>query len=299
MTLITDDLAFAEDWLMHREDADAVARNGFLTEQGATWLQRRLSTQSSVTVLDLACGAGANINYLAPQFPGPQQWRLVDNDAGLLNAAECRGHSLCDAGRRSLGVLAVTRDLRVLLDDSQGLDDLLSEADLVTASALFDLVSKVWVERLVTACARHGTAALFALSIDGGWSFTADGSVSADTPDDAWVRDILAAHQRRDKGFGPALGGDAPSVLTHAFQAVGYHVLNRPSSWTLTPDRDGARLLALELIKGWAEAVLEQSPQDRGRVSAWYRRRCDDLESGRIGLLVGHQDLFATPQEHS
>ena len=49
------------------------------------------------------------------------------------------------------------------------------------ASALFDLVSAEWIDRLATTCAANGCAALWTLSIDGSWRF-ADPDAGPDAP---------------------------------------------------------------------------------------------------------------------
>ncbi len=71
---------FSADWLALREPADRLARSLTLTREMA----ERLSHSESIRVLDLATGTGSNVRYLAPHFRSPQQWRLIDRDAGLL-----------------------------------------------------------------------------------------------------------------------------------------------------------------------------------------------------------------------
>ena len=74
-------------------------------------------------------------------------------------------------------------------------------AQLVTASALLDLVSAVWLTALLRVAGAHGAALLFALSVDGRTTWD-----PADAGD-AEAHRLFALHQRRDKGFdGPALG---------------------------------------------------------------------------------------------
>ncbi|GHC33806.1 class I SAM-dependent methyltransferase [Aidingimonas halophila] len=294
MTLAADDLAFTSPWLAQREPADIQARNRDLTARCADWLARhRKGTQQHVACLDLGSGAGANPAYLAPRLPGPQSWCLVDNDVSLLPTAEKRGRSLHDAGNRPIRLSTTVRDLRELRHDPLALDDLVAVADLVTASALFDLVSHSWVARLADACARHDASVLFTLSIDGDWAFTEAGQRLAISPEDDWIRETLAVHQYRDKGFGPALGGDAPTRLAQIFSARGYRVWKRPSPWILRPEQPESIPLALAMIQGWAMAVEEQCPDTADRVRAWHRDRHDALTAGTLGLMVGHRDLFA------
>src|SRR3546814_3848965 len=77
---------------------------------------------------------------------------------------------------------------------------LLEGVDLVTASALFDLVSAAFIERFADAVVRAGAAVYVALDVDG----TAEWSPPH--PDDTAVAAAFRRDQVIDKGFGPALG---------------------------------------------------------------------------------------------
>ena len=70
----------------------------------------------------------------------------------------------------------------------------------MTAAALFDLVSASWIGSLARDIAAAGAAFYTALTYNG-----ADG-LSPPHPADAAMLAGFHAHQRRDKGFGPAAG---------------------------------------------------------------------------------------------
>ena len=239
-------------------------------------------------IVDLGAGTGSNLRYLAPRLPSIRSWTLVDHDAALLaRAAVPDGAELT----RVVGDLA-----------GEGLDAVAgSKADLVTASALLDLTSKDWLGALAAACRGSGSAALFALNYDGGiqWHAAAGDPRPSDDPDDALVRHSVNAHQRRDKGLGPALGPMAGLTAETAFRAAGYRAWLLPSPWRLGP-ADAA--LARALVDGWEAAAVERlreaSPADAAgvdRVRAWAERRRATIASGRFGLTVGHVDLLALP----
>ena len=59
---------FTAEWLALREPVDAAARNAEVTAAVQTWRQRH----GPLTVLDLACGAGTNVRFLAPLLGGEQ-----------------------------------------------------------------------------------------------------------------------------------------------------------------------------------------------------------------------------------
>lgn len=278
---------FDPAWLVLREPVDHRSRAAAaLTLLAPAWRAGGWSR-----VVDLGSGTGSNLRYLAPRLPGEQHWTLVDHDADLLARAEA------PPGTHVTQVTPVAGDLA-----DAGLDAIRrSDTDLATGSALLDLVSKAWLEALAAACRDSGCAALFALTWDGGIQWrAADGRRPADDADDGLVRRAVAAHQRRDKGLGPALGPLAGLTAEMQFRAAGYRVWLLPSPWRLGP-ADAA--LARALVDGWASAAEEEladnpppdDPAAAARVRDWAARRRATIDSGGFGLTVGHLDLLALP----
>jgi hypothetical protein len=153
---------------------------------------------------------------------------------------------------------------------------------MVTCSALLDLVSRPFVERLVAVAASRRLAIYAALTYDGRTTFEPVHSL-----DD----DVIAAFnhdQRRDKGFGPALGPDAAPVVVEVLDRAGYRVRSADSSWRLGPDNAA---MVSELVKGIAGAVAAEL--DTAAVDDWLAFRLSRLDDGTV--VVGHRDLLAAP----
>jgi hypothetical protein len=253
---------FSAAWLALREPADRAARAGDVTALVAADLQSR----STAMCLDLGSGTGSNVRYLAERLPLHQEWRLLDDDADLLGRA-----------RAQLGsVRTEVADLRRL--DARLFDGV----DLVTASALLDLVSVEWLDTLVERVAERRAAVLFALNYDGRIHIT-----PRDEDDDR-IRDLVNRHQRTDKGFGPALGPAAGEVVEQRLRDAGYTMRVAPSDWSLGA---GDGQLQGELLRGWASAAREMAPHERVRTDRWLERRLDLLSSGRSRIIVGHVDV--------
>ncbi|WP_136064354.1 class I SAM-dependent methyltransferase [Modicisalibacter radicis] len=288
---MSDEGRFAAGWLSLRERADHLARSQSLTDRASDWLHRRASDDRALSLVDLGCGAASNPAYLAGRLPGPQHWRLIDHDPALLAQASSRLARLIDADGRPLEWHCERQPLTPLRPT------LLDGADLVCASALFDLVSRKWAERLVQACVERRLAALFTLSVSGDWAFVDAQGQRREDAEDRWARATYQAHQYRDKGFGTALGGDAPATLAEAFEAHGYRASQAASPWRLPPGHAETRTLGSALLAGWGDALREQCPEARERVATWLAARHAALEGGELGIEVGHLDLFAEPGE--
>lgn len=269
---------FDAAWLALREPADAAARSAALEDKLAGALAGRVGT---LAIVDLACGTGANLRHLAPRLPGPQRWRLVDADEALLAEARRRCAGLRDRDGLPVDITFVQADLA-----TADLAACCAGAALVTASALLDLVSAAWLDRLAAAIAQARSAALFALDYDGRRV-----CLPAD-PDDGPAHAAFDAHQRRDKGFGPALGPQAAAHAARALSARGLRVARARSDWRL-----GAREATLqgELLRGWTQAAVETAPASRADFEGWLARRFAQREAGCLQVSVGHEDLLALP----
>jgi SAM-dependent methyltransferase len=266
---------FSADWLALREPADTRARDaggGLLDALPAPGASPGSDARArSREVLDLGAGTGANFRHLHARLGEPRRWTLVDHDPALLQ------HAVASAA--SVGAAPDT----MVIDLAAALDELpLPEGGLVTASALLDLVSAPWLERLARRCRTARADVLFALTYDGRvrcWP---------QDRDDAAVIAQVNLHQRTDKGFGPALGPNAAAAAARQFARDGYRLRRGRSDWRIGNDEPA---LQAALLEGWAAAARAIDPGTTPRIDAWLRRRLRHLQRGRSALSVGHEDL--------
>src|SRR5712671_1194968 len=259
---------FSPRWLALREPYDRAARNeGVLDAVAATF-----AGASAATVTDLGCGTGATMRAIAPCLPARQSWRLVDNDNTLLDAAE-------KAAPTGVNVCTVAIDLACAIEEA------LDGCDLVATSALLDLVSAAWLDRLVASLVSLSRPLYAALSYDGVVT------LRPQTPHDAVVIAAVNRHQRTDKGFGPALGPDAARTAPERFRGAGFAVLEGRSDWRFGA---GDREIQMEMLAGWASAAGEIG-LDPSILEQWLHERRDHVTAGRSEMRVGHIDFFATP----
>ena len=264
---------FSVEWLALREAADHRARDPGLLKRLAAWAASR----DSLTVLDLGCGTGSNAKAMIPHLPATQHWRLVDNDRALLEAAR---ESLAEEGAHKLSAMSVKIEEADLALSVAPL--LARDCDLVTAAALFDLVSTEWLDGLVDALAEHRLPLYTVLVYDGAMAWE-----PAHAADEA-VRLAFNAHQQRDKGFGPAAGPAAVPHLAMRFTEAGFDVITAPSPWHLGSD-DHAVLSAT--ASGIVKAVRETGRLTEAELADWLALR---RQGGRCTL--GHLDLLALPR---
>ncbi|GGM23755.1 trans-aconitate methyltransferase [Micromonospora sonchi] len=260
-------------WLALREPADVAARSTELVDT----VRATLTGDGPFVVHDLGAGTGSLGRWLAPLLPGPQHWILHDQDPDLLaQAASERPGAAAD------GTPVTVRTRRADLTRLTAAD--LGGADLVTASALLDMLTAEELEHLVATCAEAGCPALFLISVTGTVRLT-----PAD-PLDAEVAAAFNAHQRRTRDGRRLLGPDAPDACVAAFARHGVTVRTRPSPWQLGPAQAA---LAAQWFTGWLDAAREQCPELTERTREYGRRRRAEAEGGRLGVVVEHTDLLA------
>ncbi len=263
-------------WLALREPADAAARSRELADQ----IARQPPATGRWVIHDLGCGTGAMGRWLAPLLSGPQHWVGHDRDSDLLDviAADRPGPAADGAavtveGRRS--------DLtRLHAGDVVG-------ADLITASALLDMLTEDELAALIAVCAGAGCPVLVTMSVIGRVSLTPA------EPLDRRVAAAFDGHQRRTTERGRLLGPDAVTFAAQEFARLGAEVLVRPSPWRL--DASEAGLMA-EWFSGWVRAACEQRIELAAEIELYAGRRLAQLRTGQLAVTVEHADLLTLPR---
>jgi SAM-dependent methyltransferase len=285
--------SFDGDWLDLREPFDAAARNEALAMRLAAALPQR------PRIMDLGAGTGSLLRWLGHYIGRAQAWTLVDADSELIERAfatvaeraEALGWPVTWPGRRTLLVHSPQGAWRI-----EGLVADLREApgnlplhgvDAVVNTALCDLVSRGWVERMAAGLAARRLPFYAALNVTGRERFTPP------RPGDALVARGFARDQARDKGFGgAALGAAAPEAITEAFGRRGYAVSIAPSDWVIPRQ---AREMAMALADGHARAAMARERREGQRIARWMLDRAADGREGRLSVRVGHRDVLALP----
>jgi SAM-dependent methyltransferase len=277
---------FSPEWLALREPADHRSLNATVRQR----LVRRIEGHSPISVVDLGCGTGSNLRGLAPLLGPEQSWRLVDHDVRLLDAAATRLRAWSDTAPDTAQGLRLKRGSTIVsvsfckFDFSNGdFGPIIEDAHLVTAAALFDLVSYRLIDRLAEAVTASGRLFYTVLTYDGTAKW------QPEHPADAAMRGAFNQHQRGDKGFGPAAGPAATDALATAFTRLGYTVVRGKSPWVLDA---GLAALRRKLDEGWAQTVRETGVVAHTIVEDWLRHR---LSSDPAVTMIGHEDLLALP----
>jgi hypothetical protein len=272
-------------WLALREPVDHRSRNRRLFNS----VRARFAQRPFVTVIDLGAGSGSNLRATAAALPPRQRWILVDHDPVVLAAARDTIAGWADKVVKNADTLELGKDGRVLRVEFREADLVRDPTawgadlpDLVTSSALFDLVSEAWIGRFTDALVRMRLPLYTTLVYDGRTDFMpphrADASIAA----------AFAHHHARDKGFGPGIGGRGTIVIAERLKAHGFTIERGLSPWELGA---GDEELIGVLAEGIAAAVSETGEVADPVIDAWLPAH----RGAGVSCVVGHEDLLAFP----
>jgi len=262
---------FSAGWLALREPYDRAARNATVLDAVAS----AFLDQTAISVVDLACGTGSTLRAVGPHLPPRQNWLLVDNNLSLL------AQVATPPGLPQLSVITrpvdLARDLELALD---------GPLDLVTASALLDLVSAEWLDRLIIEAAARRLPVYAALSYDGR---------TVTDPAAVFDAELLAGfnlHQRTDKGFGPRSGRARQHAPWSDSSTSGTQSCRDARIGCSGPDD---RSIQETLFADWAGLGALTTTMSADEIAQWLAQRRACLAQGRSSLRVGHVDIFARP----
>ena len=261
---------FSPAWLDLREPLDHAARSEIVLSAVAHYFLH----QEKLQLIDLASGTGSTIRGVKPHLGQSLEWRLTDNDGALLKHAADRLEGECVTFAKT--DLASNPDLF----SSQ-------QPDLVTTSAFLDLVSESWLHRFISQITPLEIPFYAALTYDGRTTYGPKHDL------DDIVLSAVNAHQKTDKGFGPALGPDAARTAIIALRECGYLISEEKSDW-----RSGAvhGEFQSEFVKGCYNTACEILPDLTPALEQWLAFRLDQIAKGASEIVVGHIDFFAVPQ---
>lgn len=295
------------DWLLARREADSRARE--LALPLVTRLAAELVAGTGperpreVWLVDLGAGTGANPAWLAPHLDrallraddpetsgtGPpqgdgwrQHWVLLDHDDALLARVDLE-QPAAPAGPVVIRVVGTVGDLSTVLAG-------LPRPLVVTCSALLDLLSPADLDTLAGTVAASADAALLCLSVTGGVRFD-----PADEGDGV-LQAAFDRHQRRVAHAGAHLSGpDGAGLAAAALTGHGLQVHRADTPWRLGPAESPMLHRWLrERVAAALEGLDAEGAQHRA-VSAWWRRRADQISHGDLSVQVDHLDLLAHP----
>ncbi|MCI4647387.1 class I SAM-dependent methyltransferase [Phaeodactylibacter sp.] len=289
------DTQFATDWLEERYRFDVAARN---PKVEAACLQY-FAQHPMVSIIDIGAGTGANFIYLSEKFPQSQQWALVELNPNLLKRARerlkiwaaAKGYTVRENGQR----LDFQRSgqhihIQLLQGSLLELPRLLQpgQYQLVTASAVFDLLSKQMLSDLIQTFHHNRLALLTTLN------YESMAYLPGDAEDKRWI-ELYEAHMQREQDFGRALGPGCSDFLENGYaQLPTAQTLRAPSRWQIEPADTSMHGHMLQFLEKSLLEMTSMGHSGKG-LDAWLQRKKTQLQAQQLRLSVVHSDFFTAP----
>ncbi len=258
---------FDAGWLAERAPFDEAARNRDLEQMAASCL----IAQDSAVVMDLGCGSGNNISYLARQWPFVARWVGADHESSLLATMIQRFETT------SVKVLARRGDL--FQPETLACDP---PPSVVVANAVFDLFTEAQMNRLLRWLQQNQFPILATLHYIGmAWENP--------LPDEEWVIGQYETHMKRQRKNGPGLGPDAPEVIRKLVQHLGGTVHTGAANWDIPASASRMQQYLLAFMEKSVPEILEHK-QETERFDQWLDQKRQHLSL----LTVRHEDMWIT-----
>jgi hypothetical protein len=259
-------------WLAARVAADTAARAATLSTllpELINYLIKVGDHDGSVEIIDLGAGTGANQRWLAPRLPFRQRWIHLDHDPVISRSQPLPNKTMIvDGSVDALGQVLAGRE---------------GDRQLVTCSALLDVLTTAQLDTVCRALIDNQAPAVFSLTVTGALR------VVPSDPADQLLLDAFNDHQRRGGRAGP----EATSLATTTLRAGGFTVRCQETSWRLTAA--SGRAFIDQVLQERLDAAVAQDPALAPAAASWLELRRAQLARGVLGIDLGHCDILALP----
>ena len=284
-------------WLAHRFACDAQARHHEIEHKFLAFFEQH---QTALKVVDVGSGTGANVRYYFDRIPHTQEWTLIGQSTQLL-----------DEGVNSLSAFAQENDygwqhqsnntfvltdaektatIKLVSGSIEHIEQLadLPQADIVTANAVFDLLSFEQFDALVEKLAQHDVCLLATLN------YYETSFLPFFKEDHRFLR-WYHMHMKRPQPMGIAMGPDCSEEMLDLLAQHHMMIEQEGSQWHLKKCDSTMHRYLLHFIEH-AIAELSLSPEEKQDFDAWINKKKDLCRQRELEIIVDHSDIFAYPR---
>jgi hypothetical protein len=281
-------------WLEHRYASDEAARNPSIEKKFIKYFSER----DSMHIMDAGAGTGSNFRYFFSKLADEQHWILLEQDAGLV--AACREKLIEFASKHQYRVeeqaeqitirseykSAHIQFLRGKLQDIKDLTDL-KQLDVVTANALFDLVSYEQFDTFASEIACYQVCLMATLN------YYETSFLPFSAEDGSFIQHYHT-HMMRPQDFGAAMGPNCTEEMLDLLAAHEMKCEQEGSQWHLKRYDTTMQYYILQFMEH-AIKDLNFSGQEVDKLEAWILEKRQMSLDHQLEIIVDHSDIFAYP----
>lgn len=282
---------FDRDWLNERYPFDVAARDKSLE----TKVLSDLRTNENLVLVDVGAGTGSNTLYFVEKLPQSQHWWLVEQNEALRDATFRRLKDFAayhkyefTKKKHTVTIKTPTKVIKVtvLTDSLFNLAQLvpLKKVDLVMANAVFDLFTKVQLEKWVALLQQHQLPFYTTLTYQS-MAFQPE-----DTFDSTFI-DLYNQHMERPQESGRAMGKNAANHLVALLQK-NREVATAESTWHVESEDIKMHYYLLNFMEN-ALDEMNLSTSVANNFERWVQRKKDLIIMRQQRLLIRHLDVYS------
>lgn len=281
-------------WLEHRYACDAEARNANIEKKFLEFF----SEKDGISILDAGCGTGSNFHYYFEKLPKEQEWTFLDFEQNLLSACKER---LKEYARKqnykvreqdgvlsikSAGKQAQVRFIKGDLGEVEHLTDM-KTTDLVTANALFDLLSYDQFDSFACKLSAYNVCLLATLNYY-------ETSFLPYTEEDGRFVRYFHTHMTRPQPFGAAMGPNCTEEMLDLLNEHQMMIEQEGSQWHLKRYDTTMHHYLLHFFEH-AVRDLSLSDSEITELEEWLEHKKRMSQDHKLEIIVDHSDIFAYP----
>ncbi|MBN4081253.1 hypothetical protein JYT44_02690 [Caldithrix abyssi] len=279
-------------WQQERFPFDAFARNQKIEKIFLNYFTRK----TSLKIVDVGSGLAANTRYSSENFPFDQDWTLIENDPIILEnclqtliewAKERQWPYVHSPNELELYTPNKYIHIKIVRGSFMDLDKLvdLSEIDLITASAVFDLFSKNQFRTFAHILASHRLPLFTTLNYLS-MVFEPQG-----TEDHKYIK-YYENHMTQPREFGSKMGPYCSQNMTKILENVGYHITTGSSNWLINSKNSKMMNYLLRFMHVAIREMLK-SPTELNQLEQWISNKKQLVQNGELSLKVNHMDIWS------
>ena len=282
---------FNESWLTEREFFDHQSRSNLLMNE--------IKKDSKVinNLVDLGCGTGSFLRWYICKKLTFDTGILIDNDRKLLNSIgpifrrffkdkNCTIKKL-DTNKYQFFDLSFQQSSKILLNNKDlfNLSFKFNQYDLISLSALADLLSKKYIKKLLSSVDKDKYI-YFSLCFNGKIKWLPTNEF------DKYITRQFNRHQIQNKGFGIALGSENIKYIESIAKEKSYSFFKKDSSWKIDTFSNKSKLFQQKYLRIVSNALKNDDRTDKNILKLWISKRMELIKSKKSKLNVGHNDIL-------
>ena len=282
---------FSLTWIKEREFYDKQSRSNLLT------MEIKKDSKNVKKIIDLGCGTGAFLRWCITEKILFDEATLIDYDKRLLRSIDISFRRFLEKTNYFFKKINPRKYLITNPSSSKFFFisfleqnilnslNIIKNFDLISLSALSDLLSKNFIRKLFTQSPKNKYI-YFSLCFNGKikWSPVSEF--------DKYIVSNFNNHQLQDKGFGNALGKNSLRYIESIAKKKSYVYLKKDSPWKIGSSNKKDLLFQKKYLNMMLNTLKNDGRTQKDILKPWYEKRVKDLKRVSSKLVVGHNDIL-------